>query len=125
MTERRKDFVDAAVKVGVLESNFEILTKVCTKMEGTLEKTQEVASNLAKIVAVQEERMSYHEKHLETHEGDDENKFDQIMEQLSETNKKIDKFQSQIDPLKKLVWMFAGGFAVIMTIIEILGFFLK
>lgn len=127
--ERRKDLLDFGIKVGVLENNVEILTKVCTKMDGTLEKTQEIASNLAKIVAVHEERFDYQEKNFDSHKTDDDGKFEKLTKLVERNNTslgdKIDGIQRQLEPIKKFVWMAMGIVAVLMVVMEAVSFFLK
>lgn len=120
---------DTGLKVGILESNVELLTKVCTKMEGTMEKTQEVASNLAKIVAVHEEKMLNQEKNLDIHKSEDASKFDKLSDAIedvkSELLKEVKALQKQLDPIKRLVWLAMGGISVIMVVLQIIGFLLK
>lgn len=127
--ERRQDMLDFGIKVGVLENNVDLLTKIVTKMDGTLEKTQDVAVNLAKIVAVHEERMGFHDKSLDTHKSDDNDKFDKLTDLVEEVKtelgKKIDSVQKQLEPIKKFVYMTMGAVAIFMAFLEIVNHLLK
>ncbi len=127
--ERRRDMTDFAVKVGVLENNTDLLTKIVTKMEAQLEKTQEVATNLVRIAAVQEERLNNQDKNLEGHKGDDSDKFDKLTTLVenskSELAEKIESVQRQIEPIKKFVYMAMGGASIIMVLLEAISLFLK
>jgi len=94
------------VKVALLEQKLEDLKDIIFKIDNAIEKLSEVNSNVTKMLAVHEERIS---KQEET----DSILFAQIDKLRDKTNRDYDSIVSRVQTIEKRVWMAIGAIACI------------
>ena len=94
------------VKVALLEQKLEDLKDIIVKIDNAIEKLSEVNSNVTKMLAVHEERIS---KQEET----DSILFAQIDKLRDKTNRDYDSIVSRVQTIEKRVWMAIGAIACI------------
>jgi len=94
------------VKVAILEQKLEDLKDIIVKIDNAIEKLSEVNSNVTKMLAVHEERIT---KQEET----DSILFAQIDKLRDKTNRDYDSIVSRVQTIEKRVWMAIGAIACI------------
>jgi len=94
------------IKVAILEQKLEDLKDIIVKIDNAIEKLSEVNSNVTKMLAVHEERIS---KQEET----DSVLFAQIDKLRDKTNRDYDSIVSRVQTIEKRVWMAIGAIACI------------
>jgi len=94
------------VKVALLEQKLEDLKDIIVKIDNAIEKLSEVNSNVTKMLAVHEERIT---KQEET----DSILFAQIDKLRDKTNRDYDSIVSRVQTIEKRVWMAIGAIACI------------
>lgn len=134
-----------------LKKEVSTISVIVSRMDATIEKLTEVSSNVSKILAVQTERVEQTtktqdkivdmiEKRREETNKDLEKIYDIMSEdkdRVAEEIKKLrdeqktqhEKIDSKISKIEKMMWLYMGGFSVIVFIISqlpnILKFFIK
>ena len=58
MSEHCKDCGDYKLDIALVKKDIDIITKLCEKMDTTIDKIEDVASNLTRIVSLQEQRLN-------------------------------------------------------------------
>ena len=94
------------VKVAVLEQRIEDFSTVVTKLDTAIEKLSEVNSNVGRMLAVHEERIS-------KQESIDVVLFDKIDRLRDKMDGDHGMVLQRIRELEKRVWMAVGGLAVL------------
>ena len=94
------------IKVAILEQKLEDLKDIIVKIDNAIEKLSEVNSNVTKMLAVHEERIT---KQEET----DSVLFAQIDKLRDKTNRDYDSIVSRVQTIEKRVWMAIGAIACI------------
>jgi chromosome segregation ATPase len=94
------------IKVAILEQKLEDLKDIIVKIDNAIEKLSEVNSNVTKMLAVHEERIT---KQEET----DSILFAQIDKLRDKTNRDYDSIVSRVQMIEKRVWMAIGAIACI------------
>mgnify|MGYP000014541033 FL=1 len=94
------------VKVAVLEQKLEDLKDIIVKIDDAIEKLSEVNSNVTKMLAVHEERIS---KQEET----DSVLFAKIDKLRDKVDRDYDALVSRVQTIEKRVWMAIGAIACI------------
>jgi chromosome segregation ATPase len=94
------------VKVAVLEQKLEDLKDIIVKIDDAIEKLSEVNSNVTKMLAVHEERIS---KQEET----DSVLFAKIDKLRDKVDRDYDALVSRVQMIEKRVWMAIGAIACI------------
>ena len=88
-----KKINEIELQVGLLGKDVKLTDKLCNKLSQSVEKLQEVNSNLTRIITLHEEKHEQHEQH--------EN---QMKEEVKDLHKRIDKVEqnisSRIDALR-------------------------
>lgn len=112
MEERRQNMNDLTIDVGVMKNNITMLSNLAQKFDTTIDKLKDISNDTAKLVASLVADVDNQEKTLNTHKGEDNTKFEQIMTSLA-------TFRKDIDFLKRYLFLALGGGFVILTAIEI------
>jgi len=94
------------VKVAVLEQKLEDVKDIIVKIDSAIEKISEVNSNVSKMLAVHEERIS---KQEET----DSILFAKIDKLRDKVDRDYDALVSRVQTIEKRVWMAIGAIACI------------
>jgi cystathionine beta-lyase family protein involved in aluminum resistance len=94
------------VKVALLEQKLEDLKQIIVKIDDAIEKISEVNSNVTKMLAVHEERIS---KQEET----DSVLFAKIDKLRDKVDRDYDSIVSRVQTIEKRVWMAIGAIACI------------
>jgi len=94
------------IRVAVLEQKLEDLKDIIVKIDDAIEKLSEVNSNVTKMLAVHEQRIS---KQEET----DSILFDKIDKLRDKVDRDYDALVSRIQTIEKRVWMAIGAIACI------------
>ncbi len=94
------------VKVAVLEQKLEDLKDIIVKIDDAIEKLSEVNSNVTKMLAVHEQRIS---KQEET----DSILFAKIDKLRDKVDRDYDALVSRVQMIEKRVWMAIGAIACI------------
>ena len=108
--------MDEEIKVAILEQKQEVLEQFVGKLDSAIEKIAEVNTNVSKMLAVHEERISKQEE------------IDTVL------FAKIDKLRDKMDgdhelvlqrirELEKRVWMAVGGLAVLTVGMRVMTVF--
>ena len=109
------------------------------KIDQMMEKLADVQVDLAKMLAVHEQRLNSSEKHVssletmverrredtdiklrevyETMRAEDKNIIDEIHKLRDESTKQHQALTTKISSLEKYIWMYIGGFTVITFVI--------
>ena len=125
-----------------MTAGLEVLEKRQDKIDNAIEKLTELAININKIIAVQEQRltqqeknMSYFEEVLEKRREESEIKLKDVYETIRSEDKHIineinqfrleaqeqhEKITEKINKMEKMLWMYIGGFTVIVFLINYL-----
>ena len=61
MSEHCKDCGDYKLDIALVKKDIDIITKLCEKMDTTIDKIEDVASNLTRIVSLQEQKHTLQE----------------------------------------------------------------
>lgn len=107
MTEHCKDCGDYKLDIALMKKDINNITHLCEKMDTTIDKMQDVASNLSKVVYIQEQKITSQEAHnkevdskLENlqkeHNKDIEELHDRISKVNTELTSKIEQSQTHI-----------------------------
>ena len=94
------------VKVAVLEQKLEDVKDIIVKIDNAIEKLSEVNSNVSKMLAVHEERIS---KQEET----DSILFAKIDKLRDKVDRDYDSLVARVQVIEKRVWMAIGAIACI------------
>jgi uncharacterized coiled-coil protein SlyX len=94
------------IKVAILEQKLEDLKDIIVKIDDAIEKLSEVNSNVTKMLAVHEQRIS---KQEET----DTLLFNQIDKLRDKVDRDYDSLVSRVQTIEKRVWMAIGAIACI------------
>jgi len=94
------------IKVAVLEQKLEDLKDIIVKIDDAIEKLSEVNSNVTKMLAVHEQRIS---KQEET----DNLLFTKIDKLRDKVDRDYDSIVSRVQTIEKRVWMAIGAIACI------------
>ena len=94
------------VKVALLEQKLEDLKDIIVKIDDAIEKLSEVNSNVTKMLAVHEQRIS---KQEET----DNILFTKIDKLRDKVDRDYDSIVSRVQTIEKRVWMAIGAIACI------------
>ena len=94
------------IKVAILEQKLEDLKDIIVKIDDAIEKLSEVNSNVTKMLAVHEQRIS---KQEET----DTLLFNQIDKLRDKVDRDYDALVSRVQTIEKRVWMAIGAIACI------------
>ena len=99
------------LKVALLEQKLEDLKDIIIKIDNAIEKLSEVNSNVTKMLAVHEERIS---KQEET----DSILFAKIDKLRDKVDRDYDALVSRVQTIEKRVWMAIGAIACITFIMN-------
>ena len=94
------------IKVAILEQKLEDLKDIIVKIDDAIEKLSEVNSNVTKMLAVHEQRIS---KQEET----DSILFTKIDKLRDKVDRDYDSIVSRVQTIEKRVWMAIGAIACI------------
>ena len=94
------------IRVAVLEQKLEDLKDIIVKIDDAIEKLSEVNSNVTKMLAVHEQRIS---KQEET----DTLLFTQIDKLRDKVDRDYDSLVSRVQTIEKRVWMAIGAIACV------------
>ena len=94
------------IKVAILEQKLEDLKDIIVKIDDAIEKLSEVNSNVTKMLAVHEQRIS---KQEET----DSVLFAKIDKLRDKVDRDYDSIVSRVQTIEKRVWMAIGAIACI------------
>ena len=107
MTETCKECSDYKLDIALLKKDIGNITRLCEKMDTTIDKMQDVASNLSRVVYIQEQKLTSQEainKEVDSklenlqkeHNKDIEELHDRISKVNTELTTKIEQSQSHI-----------------------------
>ena len=99
------------IKVAILEQKLEDLKDIIVKIDDAIEKLSEVNSNVTKMLAVHEQRIS---KQEET----DSILFAKIDKLRDKVDRDYDALVSRVQTIEKRVWMAIGAIACITFIMN-------
>ena len=99
------------IKVAILEQKLEDLKDIIVKIDDAIEKMSEVNSNVSKMLAVHEERIT---KQEET----DNILFAKIDKLRDKFDRDYDSIVSRVQTIEKRVWMAIGAIACISFLIN-------
>lgn len=102
------------------------------RLEDAIEKLTDISADLNKMLAVQDLRINQQEKNvtdisktLEDRRRETEKKIDEVYGHVrDETNKlhdRISSIKSKQDEIQRLIWMYMGGFTVIIFLLTNVG----
>ena len=129
--ERREGFIDLGQRMSTMEGNVDLLTKICGKIDETVEKIRDVSIDFTRIVATHEERLRNHEDttealavSLEDHKHEDKLQFTKLNDKIDGVvgivvNKTdFGQFKSDFDQFKKWAYLLIGGGMVLIWFLE-------
>jgi len=99
------------IKVAILEQKLEDLKDIIVKIDDAIEKLSEVNSNVTKMLAVHEQRIS---KQEET----DSILFAKVDKLRDKVDRDYDALVSRVQTVEKRVWMAIGAIACITFLIN-------
>jgi uncharacterized coiled-coil protein SlyX len=99
------------IKVAILEQKLEDLKDIIVKIDDAIEKLSEVNSNVTKMLAVHEQRIS---KQEET----DNILFAKIDKLRDKTDRDYDAIITRVQTIEKRVWMAIGAIACITFLVN-------
>ena len=99
------------IKVAVLEQKLEDLKDIIVKIDDAIEKLSEVNSNVTKMLAVHEQRIS---KQEET----DSILFTKIDKLRDKVDRDYDALVTRVQTIEKRVWMAIGAIACITFLVN-------
>jgi hypothetical protein len=94
------------IKVAILEQKLEDLKQIVVRIDDAIEKLSEVNSNVSKMLAVHEERISRQEE-------TDNILFTKIDKLRDKVDRDYDSIVSRVQAIEKRVWMAIGAIACI------------
>jgi hypothetical protein len=94
------------IKVAILEQKLEDLKQIVVRIDDAIEKLSEVNSNVSKMLAVHEERISRQEE-------TDNILFTKIDKLRDKVDRDYDSIVSRVQVIEKRVWMAIGAIACI------------
>jgi hypothetical protein len=94
------------IKVAILEQKLEDLKQIVVRIDDAIEKLSEVNSNVSKMLAVHEERISRQEE-------TDNILFTKIDKLRDKVDLDYDSIVSRVQAIEKRVWMAIGAIACI------------
>ena len=100
------------VKVAILEQKLEDLKDIIVKIDNAIEKLSEVNSNVTKMLAVHEERIT---KQEET----DSILFAKIDKLRDKVDFDYDRIVSRVQTIEKRVWMAIGALACLTFLLRV------
>ncbi len=100
------------VKAAVLEQKLEDLKHIVVRIDNAIEKLSEVNSNVSKMLAVHEERIT---KQEET----DNILFTKIDKLRDKVDRDYDSIVSRVQSIEKRVWMAIGALACITFLLRV------
>jgi len=123
-----------------IKKDMSSISAVVGRMDITIEKLTEVSSNISKILAVQTEKVEQtikiqdrladvierrreevnkdFEEIYEKMSKDKDKIFDEIKKLREEQQKQHESINSKISNIEKMMWLYMGGFSVIVFIIS-------
>jgi chromosome segregation ATPase len=100
------------VKIAVLEQKLEDVKDIIIKIDNAIEKLSEVNSNVSKMLAVHEEKISKQEEI-------DNILFDKIDKLRDKVDSNYDSIVSRVQSIEKRVWMAIGALTLLSFMIRI------
>jgi hypothetical protein len=100
------------IKVAVLEQKLEDVKDIIVKIDNAIEKLSEVNSNVSKMLAVHEERITKQEEI-------DNILFDKIDKLRDKIDRDYDSVVSRVHSIEKRVWMAIGVVACITFLLRV------
>jgi len=110
--------MDDQIKIAVLDQKFEDLKPIILKLDATIEKLSDVNTNVSRLLAVHEERISKQEEI-------DEILFDKIDKLRDKMDRNNDHFLQRLRQVEKRVWISFGAITVISLAINTTTFLTK
>jgi len=110
--------MDDQIKIAVLDQKFEDLKPIILKLDATIEKLSDVNTNVSRLLAVHEERISKQEEI-------DEILFDKIDKLRDKMDRNNDHFLQRLRQVEKRVWISFGAITVISLTINTTTFLTK
>jgi len=110
--------MDDQIKIAVLDQKFEDLKPIILKLDATIEKLSDVNTNVSRLLAVHEERISKQEEI-------DEILFDKIDKLRDKMDRNNDNFLQRLRQVEKRVWISFGAITVISLVINTTTFLTK
>jgi len=99
------------IKVAILEQKLEDLKDIIVKIDDAIEKLSEVNSNVTKMLAVHEQRISRQEE-------TDSILFTKIDKLRDKVDRDYDALVSRVQTIEKRVWMAIGAIACITFLVN-------
>lgn len=99
------------IKVAILEQKLEDLKQIVVRIDDAIEKLSEVNSNVSKMLAVHEERISRQEE-------TDNILFTKIDKLRDKVDRDYDSIVSRVQTIEKRVWMAIGAIACITFLVN-------
>lgn len=100
------------VKAAVLEQKLEDLKHIVVRIDNAIEKLSEVNSNVSKMLAVHEERITRQEE-------TDNILFTKIDKLRDKVDRDYDSVVSRVQSIEKRVWMAIGALACITFLLRV------
>ena len=100
------------VKVAVLEQKLGDVKDIIVKIDNAIEKLSEVNSNVSKMLAVHEERITKQEEI-------DNILFDKIDKLRDKIDRDYDRIVSRVQSVEKRVWMAIGALACLTFLLRV------
>lgn len=100
------------VKVAVLEQKLEDVKDIIVKIDNAIQKLSEVNSNVSKMLAVHEERITKQEEI-------DNILFDKIDKLRDKVDSDYDRVVSRVQSIEKRVWMAIGALACLTFLLRV------
>jgi len=100
------------VKAAVLEQKLEDLKHIVVRIDNAIEKLSEVNSNVSKMLAVHEERITRQEE-------TDNILFTKIDKLRDKVDRDYDSIVSRVQSIEKRVWMAIGALACITFLLRV------
>jgi Mg2+ and Co2+ transporter CorA len=134
MPDKKEDFIDVQVDIGILKTQVLTLSALCNKMDQVIEKlVDQHDRHLAKVYeSMDDQRKEKDDDIAEIHD-----RVDLVLDKLQESEKRImEEFQSlkksmsdhsanskaQFEKINQWKWTIAGGIIVITWLISRVGF---
>ena len=106
--------MDDEVKVAILEQKQEVLEQFVGKLDSAIEKIAEVNTNVSKMLAVHEEKISKQEEI----DGILFTKIDELRDKMDVDHNSV---LSRIRTIERKMWSIAGSLAVISVLVSPVG----
>ena len=134
MVDKKEDFIDVQVDIGILKTQVLTLSALCNKMDQVIEKlVDQHDRHLAKVY----ESMDNQRKEKDDDIAEIHDRVDLVLDKLQESEKRImEEFQTlkksmndhsanskaQFEKINQYKWTLAGGIIVITWLISKVGF---